>query len=275
MGSGVKSAAWVGFVLAFAFPAVAERLPAAADRNGDGEVVIACLGDSNTSSVWQQARPKGFSEEFGWCEQLVARIDDPRVRSINVGAGGATIGPSQLGGDLLEQVFFEGQQQLDLALFLESVDVVLMAFGTNDVVANTGSSPEDIVAHYNRLWRRARAYGMLALVATTPPVYENPKTGEVPRSRDAIAETNQLLRETFAPRYRLDFDADMPAEDYLDGLHMSAAGQATRADEARRAISALARVVGPPVGVRALRFQAGHWRRKTPDDHSRTFAVGD
>jgi hypothetical protein len=34
--------------------------PLPADRNGDGEVVVACLGDSNTQSDWQIEIPGGF-----------------------------------------------------------------------------------------------------------------------------------------------------------------------------------------------------------------------
>jgi len=254
------------FAVACAALPAAARLPDAVDRNRDGEIVIACLGDSNTASGWQAGVDGGFPSEYGWCEQLSPLLEDSRVRVLNFGIGGATMSPNPLRSKPEIGVFLSGLEQLDYALVTEPIDVVMAAFGTNDVVLPHGGRPEDIVDYHNRAFRRARSHGLLAFVATVPPAFLNPKTGRIHRPLDAIRLTNELLRETFPRRVLLDFERNMRRQKYLDHLHMNAAGQAVRAREARRRLVALAEVTLPPAGVRALRWDGGHWRSKTKAD---------
>ncbi len=241
----------------------AEPLPDVVDRNRDGRIVIACLGDSNTASGWQQEKDGGFPPEQGWCEQVLARLDDPRVSIVNRGVGGATASPHPLDGQSdLHHAFFGGDEQLDAALEDAPLDVAMMAFGTNDVLPTLNGDPESIVDHYNRLWRRERSRGLLAFVAITPPVFVHEKTGELRRDPERIAETNARIAEIFPRRFRLPFDVDMTEADFMDDLHMNARGQAKRADAAIERLRALARVIPPPAGVRALRYDRGRWGAK-------------
>jgi len=266
---GVVVAVASGVPAAWAAP-----LPEALDRNADGEIVVACLGDSNTASAWQHTKPGGFPESRGWCEQLGARVGDPRVRVVNVGLGGATASPNAY-GELINRMHFTGSSQLDAVLAYQPVDVVMMAFGTNDVMPEHGLTATDIADSYNRLWRRARAHDLLGFVAITPPVYRNRRTGKYRRSPEAIAATNRALGEIFAPRHLLDFHSGSSPGEYLDDIHLNAAGQARRADEALRKLRALAEVTPPPAGVRALGWSAGHWSTKKPGDLSALVGSAD
>lgn len=241
----------------------AEPLPDVVDRNRDGRIVIACLGDSNTASGWQEEKAGGFPPEQGWCEQVRARLNDPRVAIVNRGVGGATVSPHPLDGQSdLHHAFFGGDEQLDAALGDAPLDVAMMAFGTNDVLPTLNGDPASIVDHYNRLWRRERSYGLLAFVAITPPVFVHERTGEMRRDPERIAETNARIAETFPRRFTLPFDVDMTEADFMDDLHMNARGQAKRADAAIERLRALARVTPPPAGLRALRYDRGEWGPK-------------
>lgn len=235
-----------------------ERL-AVLDRNGDGHLVIACLGDSNTSSAWQDEQPGGFLPDEGWCEQLERLFDDDLVRIINRGLGGATVTPRGGLGNPKKDEFLSGYDQLDSVLKLGDVDVVVLAFGTNDVLPDLNGSPESIVDHYNRLFRRGRSRGLLSVVAITPAVFPHAESGEIRRSLPAIAETNQRIAETFAPRFTVDFGTEFAPSDFMDHLHMNAAGQRKRAAAALEALDQLVATEPAPAGVRRLEWRAGHW----------------
>ncbi|MDG2305368.1 MAG: SGNH/GDSL hydrolase family protein [Candidatus Binatia bacterium] len=254
-----------GILVAVVAPATAQPLPDSVDRNGDGEIVIACLGDSNTASTWQGVKPGGFEPELGWCEQLLARLEDPRVRILNMGVGGATVSPNIVSDVPADRVFFSGVGQLESVLSTDPVDVVILAFGTNDVLADQNGVPEEIVDNYNRLWRIVRSRGLLGFVIVTPTVFPHPRTGEIRRSLAAIAETNARIDDIFAPRFVLDFELEMGPQHFMDDLHMNAAGQALRASEAHRGVAALGGVTGPRAGVRAVRWSEGHWGLPNPE----------
>lgn len=239
-----------------------EPLSDVVDRNRDGRIVIACLGDSNTASGWQQDKDGGFPPEEGWCEQVLARLNDPRVSIVNRGVGGATASPHPLEGRREQRVFFSGDEQLDSALEDAPIDVAMMAYGTNDVLPALNGDPASIVDHYNRLWRRERSHGLLAFVAITPPVLVHQRTGKLRRDPERIAETNERIAEIFPRRFTLPFDAGMTEADFMDDLHMNARGQSKRADAAIERLRALARVIPPPAGVRALRYDRGQWGPK-------------
>lgn len=182
---------------------------------------------------------------------------------MNVALSGATALPHELGGVPERRLFFGGGDQLDSVLATEPVDVVLLAFGTNDLEARPDGTlraqPAEIVDQYNRLARRARSRGVVPLVATTPLVWPHRRTKEFVRDPALIAETNERLAEVFPERGLLEFHDGFGWEDYLDHLHLNARGQDRRAQEARRALEELAASLPVPVGSRALAFYQGHW----------------
>jgi lysophospholipase L1-like esterase len=262
--AGLRFTAVAAAAVVLGEAAPAADLPDALDRNRDGRIVVACLGDSNTDSAWQHQKEGGFPAGRGWCEILGEDLDGDRVRVVNLGIGGATIGPHWIGGGPEGRAIFEGSHHLDVALAEQPVDAVVLAFGTNDILPESGSDPSQIVDDYNRVWRRARANDVLALVATTPPVLRHARSGEHRRSLAAIEMTNEGLRETFAPRHVVDFHVGVAPDDFLDDLHLGASGMEKRAEAARRALLALAESAPMPAGVRAVRWSRGHFGPKLP-----------
>lgn len=250
-------------LLTLAPPARAgDPLPDVADRNRDGRIVIACLGDSNTASHWQYERHNGFTIDQGWCERLQVRLDDPRVETVNMGEGGATVSPHPVQG-LYPNKYFEGSLQLEEVLKRHPVDLAILAFGTNDVLPTFNGIPIDIVDHYTRVRRQARAAGVPALVALTPLAVPHPERKEMTRSLVALIDTNRFLRERFAPYELVAFDLGAEAENFIDDVHMSAHAQALRARAAEEAVRRFAAGLPPAGGVRAVRWSAGHWGPKT------------
>ena len=271
MISALSGLAWGFLPLA----ASTQPLPASVDRNGDGQIVVACLGDSNTDARWQNGKAGGFPPESGWCERLVDSLGDPRVRLVNLALGGATVGENTIGAPLGEGWRWVGEGQLRVALEKERPDLVLLAFGTNDILPKHGGDPAGVADSYNRLWRRLRAHDVLGFVALTPPVQRHARTGAYRRSPEVIAQTNARIREIFPDRLILDFHTDATADDFLDDLHLNERGQAKRAREARRKIVAAASVTAPPAGVRALRFSRGHWAAGTSPPEPGLEPAGD
>ncbi len=234
------------------------------DRNHDGQITIACLGDSNTSSIWQHAAPGGFPSGEGWCEILGQLLAGLPVRMINRGLGAATVSPRDGVGLPGANLFFSGYDQLDSVLVGEGVDVVLFAFGTNDVLPENNGDPSSIVDHYNRLARRAKSSGALPVVALTPAVGLHPKSGKTRRSLAAITETNERITEMFPARHTVGFDVVFDAAEFLDDLHLNGAGQKRRARTALRALQSLAGQEPRSAGIRSLRWQAGLWSDGDP-----------
>lgn len=221
-------------------PARAGDPPICREVWGAGSIRVACVGDSNTQSDWQIARPDGFSEEDGWCERLA----DGLLESVNCGWGGATAFPN--GWNLPH---FHGAGQVEAALADPGVDVLLLALGTNDLAYSIldpdhlladDLSPEAVADRIQALALAATAGGAAVLVATIPyrlaptdPAYLPPPPGI-----DAlVAELNAELAQRFAPESRVDFTSEMTTADFLsDGLHVNASGMARRAEAARAAV---------------------------------------
>ena len=238
------------------------------DRNGDGEVVVACLGDSNTQSTWQESKPGGFPADQGWCERVGSAIGPLGGRTINLAISGATIGPNPLMHQVPDPLAFEGRLQFENALARAPVDVVILAFGTNDLARGNGGTPRSVVDGYLSLWRRARSLGILAMVALTPPVHRAlVKESRWERHSEitlSLRRLNERLVRALAPRYLVDFHAGMDPELYMDEVHMNALGQALRAERASQGLQAVAAVSAPLAGVRSLRWQQGAWSSPSP-----------
>lgn len=184
------------------------------DVNGDGRIVVACLGDSNTDRRWPPPdTPK-------WCEFLAADVAGWTL--VNRAVSGSTVTRSPARSWV--------EPQLDEALATDAPDVVVLAFGTNDVRA--GRSTEDIVAAYRAAVRRVEATGGLAFVALAPPILP-PESDHA----DALAALNAALRRAFPAPRLIDFHAGMTRDDFeADGIHPNAAGQHKRSAAALRAL---------------------------------------
>ena len=254
-------------------PRAAVADPLNPDRNRDGEVVIACLGDSNTDSTWQHEAPGGFSEERGWCERL-EDLFEGRVRTVNLGMGGATIldHPELLHGGDMERIAADARRQFRIALESARPDILILAFGTNDVLDDYGFAPDEIVHAYRRFWQMARAEGLLLLAATVPPVQPAEAVFQAPRfrgggdgrSRADLEEVNRMLRARFPERLLVDFANGFSLEEFLDRVHLNEAGQERRARLAHQAVRRALREL-PPVGAaRQLRWQGGSWTTLSP-----------
>jgi lysophospholipase L1-like esterase len=199
----------VHLLLLLVFAIACSRPAVVRDVNGDGRVVIACLGDSNTESRW----PPPYTPK--WCE--IAAETMPDWTFVNHAVGGATV--TQRPDD-----HSFADRQLDGAL-ADAPDAVVLAFGTNDVRA--GRSTPEIVAAYRAAVARVTARGALAFVAGAPPLFP-----PEPEHAEALAALNAALRAEFADRL-IDFASDMGRDDFEpDGVHPNAAGQRKRATAA-------------------------------------------
>ncbi len=212
------------------------RLAAAAhveDWNDDGNIVIGCLGDSNTSNLAQG--------QTSWCPQLGTLFAQAgltwQVR--NMGIPGATVidpNPGASSGWTSTAL----QQLVDSASGGPAPDVLVLAFGTNDL--GFGSSVNDTVTAYSFMKSVIEFLGGRALVALTPPVQPF-VAGQYP----GIDALNDALRTAFPADEVIDFHSIMDlSTDYLDFIHMNNAGQTKRAAAAYQALA-------PPFFVQDLR----------------------
>jgi len=185
------------------------------DRNHDGVTRVACLGDSNTAAVPYPS----------WCD-LLGESSPGWVMS-NRSAGGMTIMDfgATYGGFVLAAA-----PHVDEMLTLDKPDVVILAFGTNDLWR--WAPPKKIVEAYAETKARIERAGVRCLIALTPPT----KPPQPPALNDAIRDLNERLRKAF-PSEIVDFWSGISADDIKpDGLHMTTAGQTKRAAAAREAL---------------------------------------
>jgi len=188
------------------------------DRNHDGVITVACLGDSNTF-----ADPKP-----GWCD-LLGR-ESPKWVMSNRSWNGMSImdfGESYGGFKLA------AAPHVDEVLTLDHPDVVILAFGTNDL--KHAAPPEAIVDAYAQAKAKIEATGARCLIALTPPTFPPDSSGLNP----GIEALNAKVRQRFGSDV-VDFWFGMTRADFkADGLHVNAAGHAKRAAAAREAIARL------------------------------------
>lgn len=193
------------------------------DRDGDGRIRVVCLGDSNTES------PPGVAPS--WCDRLGgegAALGDPRVRVVNRGLGGAT---ARASASVLPAAV-----PLRYALENDAPDAVLLAFGTNDVLA--GEDPPAVAAALDALALRALEAGAEPFVALLPPVQPPQRD-----ANEAVQRVNALLRERWSAARILDFHTGFGPDLFEDAVHLSDAGQRRRA---ALAAAALRRALGAP-----------------------------
>jgi alpha-tubulin suppressor-like RCC1 family protein len=191
------------------------------DRNMDGRLVVVCLGDSNTAR-----RVDGLAS---WCERLSEILAGGSWEIVNRGLGGATAVP--------HASLLRADEPLAYALENDAPDAVILAYGTNDVLADVGVG--EIVAAYRRLAQRAQEAGVAPFVALTPPLQPASSAANA-----RILALNRALREAFEPARVIDFHAGFDPAHFSDRLHLNESGQDRRA---RLAADALERAAQPVV----------------------------
>ena len=186
----------------------------------NGRRTLVCLGDSNTAA------------EPSWCDMLQVLLPSAKWRIVN---RGQRLALTSYPGDLPRN----GRSQLLASLAADTPDVVVMAFGTNDLMLGSlvadglglpgGPEIEPVVQNYLGLRRIARAAGVRSFVASTPPLATQNKPRYAPVNA-LVVRLNGRLREAIPPEELIDFDSPMnPLSDYKDAVHFNVEGQAKRA----------------------------------------------
>lgn len=132
------------------------------DVNGDGQIVIACLGDSNTYPY------------SGHCEKLRAKY--PNIVWINYGVPGS----KAVGGT------DDGLSRIAVAAAGDATrppaDVVLLAYGTNDIGPQGSITASEMADRIDMLVAAAATEGVRAFVATIPPRFTKDTCNPAPPS---------------------------------------------------------------------------------------------
>jgi len=222
------------------------------DITGDERIVIGCFGDSNTMTT-------GGS----WCDNLSPLVSPYHWEVMNYGWPGATArnenpsGPAPCGGVLAFGAPKCSLWWLQSALtgfppplnaYLAPVDVVFLAYGTNDIhngVSAYGDKARRVIpqlivqAYLDDI--AALPAGTLVLVALIPPF--NPYAPSPPaepwdsRWNRVVQATNHLIQQTWPANRIVDFYAiaSVP-KDYSDLVHLNVGGQQKRAAAAYNAL---------------------------------------
>jgi lysophospholipase L1-like esterase len=196
-------------------------VPAVSDLNHDGEVRIACLGDSNTQLLHVPAK---------WCELVQDAVRERAWKTFNYGFTGTTI--TRTGRTLPDGTPLYASMWIARARTEVAPDVAVLAYLTNDVLI--GVAPGIAVDALEYEYDLLRHHGLRVLVALCPPFF--PKEAD---HSAAVAEINRRIVEAFPAVDVIDFHDGMVAADYgPDGIHIKGSGQE------KRAAAALAALVG-------------------------------
>lgn len=191
------------------------------DVNQDGTIVIACLGDSNTS----------YPFVGSYCETIAAA--HPTITILNYAVAGTTAGGGPPDGGVYQVARAKAG---DPAKGKPPADIVVLAFGTNDISGNGAITASEMADRIDTLKSAAAALGMPAFVASIPPRYLARAQGAPcvpnPASTPVINAANALIQQRADPLWFIDFHTGFSclAHFALDGVHINAAGQALRAE---------------------------------------------
>jgi hypothetical protein len=189
------------------------------DRTGDGFVRIAGCGDSNSDNL------TAAGSGVGWQIHAQRQLNRKQWQVVPLGAGGAVI--SSYGVPA-----FAGWTQVHTAINHLNAEMVVLAFGTNDLGV-LASFPGSIAVQYQITVASIEAAGVRALVATTP---FNPSS-DTAAYINAVSSLNTLLRATFPARQIVDFDSWCTAAHFkTDIIHLNTAGQVERGNRVLAAI---------------------------------------
>lgn len=198
----MKTLAWLGLVC------VLTGCPV--DRNGDGKVTVACVGDSNTMARW----PVVGDTVVRWCERVAAQFPGWTFRNYGmIGASTHEVTPGfPPQTDARTQV---------AAAVADRADMVLIALTTNDVRV-WNRTPAEVVTGYADLLAMIPAAVPVGLIA--PPPAEPHYTAALDAAWAAVA--SQWPGQRITPT--------VPAGGMAaDGVHLNDTGQAARATAAQ------------------------------------------
>jgi len=192
------------------------------DWNGDASKLVACGGDSNTVT---------YNMTPSWCDLLSGYLDGVATQPLGAGGTLASDDPGYFLGATISSHYY---LDLMLATWNKKPDIIVLAWGTNDVVFHT---PEEIVPAIDTLVVWMRSAGIVPLVASVPRRCDGDG-----RYDAAIASVNAQLAAAYGPCL-IDFTKITPptAEWYVDCLHLNAAGQERRAIAAYQALKSAPR----------------------------------
>jgi lysophospholipase L1-like esterase len=220
------------------------------DINGDGKTLLACYGDSNTIGL-PAAGPS-------WCDDLkqqvvlfnwqVTNYGWPGVSGVNENPSGQPPcgGLLPFGGPgcslgWVEYAVSGGTPPFNP--YLGAADVVMLAYGTNDVAVNvqqygdaaiTVLPPRLIQAYRDDI--AALPTGTLVFVALIPPFYQYPGRTWDPRWNQVVVAINTLIKATWPANRIIDLYSGYVPADYSDNVHFVASGQQKRATAAYNAL---------------------------------------
>jgi lysophospholipase L1-like esterase len=187
-------------------PATSPETSKLRDINGDGKIIVACLGDSNTEA--------NFGGIRSWCERFKDLMAHKQRSTVNRGKAATTV--VKIAGTS------DGYVQVQEAINSKA-DCVIAAFGTNGV--RYGYSPRAIVAAYRDMKRTLDWKQIPLYVATTPRMYDDPDAYNA-----TVYSLNISVKNEFADHV-IDFAGAVtfPADYRSDRIHMNDSGQSRRA----------------------------------------------
>jgi hypothetical protein len=190
------------------------------DARRDDDGLVACAGDSNTAETKKMT---------GWCRYLGEWLDGFQTRTIAWPGTRASDDPAVDGLVVSSHVFLK-----KMLAWPKRADVVILAWGTNDVPVHTAQEIADAIDVLVRWMREA---GVVPLVATVPWWF-----GDFPAHNAKIDVLNGLLVARHGPCL-VDFTTITPptATWYTNWRHLNSAAQERRAIAAYYALETLPR----------------------------------
>jgi len=194
------------------------------DRQPDGTFHVVCWGDSNMEDGW----PTGT--EVRACGLMPSVLP-----TVGASSGGEYkilptrwTNSAQRGAATVEYPTGVGLPVQRAALPADA-DAVIAAFGTNDAYPFMDLTPQQAIANLRLADEALRAQGIQLWVATAPP-------SRFPEPLQTWQRTfNALVPQTFC-RW-VDFTTGFADMLEVDGLHLTPAGQALRAERMQAALS--------------------------------------
>lgn len=182
------------------------------DRNDDGKIRLACVGDSNTA-----ASP--FATPSDFCTALLDSVANPDFEVLNVSVIGAAV------RNLTDEK--RGQTLMNQAL-AGAPDALILALGTNDLqwfdADDIAASVRSRIAKMKEFEAATSDSGAQFFVALVPPRFDEAAPD------GALDALNAAIRASWPPEQVIDFHTGFTPADFLpDGLHLVGRGHAERA----------------------------------------------
>lgn len=181
------------------------------DRNGDGILRLACVGDSNT-------RESTVADPADFCTVLQKSVVHPAFEIVNT---------SRMGAGIRSPAEEKRGQTLVEAALAQNPDALILALGTNDLPwfdpRGVSAASRDRVKKAKSFEAQVEAHGADFFIALVPPRFD----GVGPEG--SIAAFNREILGAWPPSQVIDFHNGFVRDDYVaDGLHFHGRGNAKR-----------------------------------------------